>query len=147
MPGREDWLTLAREGEPADIRERILTGYKSEWQHLRVLTFDLIVCSLVLQHIEPQPARLFLRDFTDMTPAVYLLTRAMADFDENMLDVIADTELFDAGECVEVDHDPFTHQLKALQTVPFEEARLRRDGHFELLLRPRRQRDASAAHG
>lgn len=213
MPGLEDWLTLARDGEPDDARERSLTGYKdgkpftpyvptvplppvqsaldfgcglgrnfpylkqlartvagfdlppmvdrcrqgggggtidllsSDWQQLRALRFDLIVCSLVLQHIEPKPVGTFLHDFASMTPLVYLLTRTITDFDENMLDVIAQTERFDAGDCVEVDHDPLTHHLKALQTVPFEEARRRRDGHFELLLRARWQGDASAAHG
>jgi len=202
MPGQDDWLSVARDGETEDIRERILTGYKdgkpftpyvptvplppvqsaldfgcglgrnfpylkqlartvagfdlppmvdrcrqmggttidllsSDWQQLRTLTFDLIVCSLVLQHIEPEPVRVFLRDFTRMAPAIYLLTRAMTDFDEGMLDVIAETGLFDAGEVVEVDHHPITHQLNPLGTLSFDAARLRRDGHFELLLRVR----------
>lgn len=215
MTGLEDWLTLARDGEPDDIRERILTGYKegkpftpyvptvplpqvqnaldfgcglgrnfpylkrlarsvagfdlppmiercrqmggsidllsSDWRQLRVLKFDLIVCSLVLQHIEPQPARLFLRDFTQMAPAVYLLTRAMTDFNEHMFDLISETTLFDGGfdvgDCVEVDHNPRTHQLQALRTIPFEEARLRREGHFELLLQARRHPDTPPVHG
>jgi SAM-dependent methyltransferase len=203
MPGREDWLALAEQEDPDDIRERILTGYKngkpftpyvptvplprvrsaldfgcglgrnfpylkqiagsvagfdlppmiqrcretasevidlltSDWEQLRVLHFDLIVASLVLQHIEPQPARLFLRDFSTMAPVVYLLTRTMTDFSERMLEVVAETELFDATDCVEVDHDPVTHQLKVLRTVTFDEARAgRNDTHFELLLHVR----------
>jgi SAM-dependent methyltransferase len=200
MTGQEDWLVLARDGSPDDIRERILTGYKSgkpftpyvptvplpavqsaldfgcglgrnfpylkqlartvagydlppmvercrqsggvaidflssDWQQMKSLKFDLIVCSLVLQHIEPEPVRLFLRDFTLMAPSIYLLTRATTDFGEQMLDVIAETGLFDGGDCVEVDHHPITHQLTALGTLSFVEARGRQHGHFEVMLR------------
>jgi SAM-dependent methyltransferase len=209
MPGRDDWLAVAQDGDPDDIRERILTGYKagkpftpyvptvtlprvksaldfgcglgrnfpylkqiartvaafdlppmiercrqtaatvdllsSDWEQLRMLRFDLIVASLVLQHIEPQPVRLFLQDFSSMAPVVYLLTRTMTDFGENMLDVIAETGLFDPGDCVEVDHDPITHQLKVLRTGPFEEARAsRNDGHYEVLLHVRARRERRA---
>ena len=110
----------------------------SDWDQLKRFRFDLIVASLVLQHVEPIPTRLFLRDFSRMTPLVYVLTRNHTDFGENPFDVIAATELFDAGACVEVDHDPGTHQLRVLGAVSFESAReAPPDRHFELLLHSR----------
>jgi SAM-dependent methyltransferase len=111
----------------------------SDWVQLRVRQFDLIFASLVLQHIEPDPLRRYLADFASMSPEVYLLTRTRTDFNEDLLDVIAESELFDAGECVEVDHDPITHQLRVLGRATFDVARRARDQqHFEVLLRSKR---------
>jgi hypothetical protein len=95
----------------------------------------LIFASLVLQHIEPELTRLFLRDFAQMAPTTYLLTRTFTDFGEPLLDVVAETNLFDASECVVVDHDPITHQLRVLDRQSFEAARASTDSrHYELLL-------------
>jgi SAM-dependent methyltransferase len=107
----------------------------SDWDRIRTHRFDLIFASLVLQHIEPEPLRTFLDGFARMAPETYLLTRTRTDFNENLLDVVAGTGLFDAGECVEVDHDPITHQLRVLGRTPFDAARGAGDGkHFEVLL-------------
>ena len=113
----------------------------AEWDQLKVLSFNLIFASLVLQHIEPEPVRLVLRDFSRMSPCVYLLTRNTTDFGENLFDIIAETELFVPGECVEVEHDPDTHQLQVMGRSSFDAAR-RSDGnrHFELLLRSGQER-------
>ena len=112
----------------------------SDWRQLTRLRFDLVFASLVLQHVEPQPVRAYLRDFSCMAPAVYLLTRSVTDFDENILNVIADLELFEPGECAEVDHDPGTHQVRVLRTLSFDDARSTRDNrHFELVLTARRR--------
>jgi len=108
----------------------------ADWEDVRRRRFDMIFASLVLQHIEPAPVRAFLQDFAAMAPAVYLLTRTDTDFGENLLDVIDEVGLFRAGECVEVDHDPVTHQLRVLGTAPFEDARASGSGrHFETMLR------------
>jgi hypothetical protein len=50
----------------------------------------------------------------------------------------AATGVFDAGECVAVDHDPATHQLRVLGRTSFHAA-LAADarGHYEVLLRSR----------
>jgi SAM-dependent methyltransferase len=200
VTGREDWMAVAS-GDPDDVRERILTGYKdgkpftpyvptlplpspiervldfgcglgrnfayltriarsvsgfdlppmidrcralapervelltSDWAELAATRFDLIVASLVLQHIEPEPTRAFLCDFAQMTPAVYLLTRTRTDFDENIFDVISGMGIFQAGPCVEVDHDPITHQLRVLgRTTISELVGSRAEGHYEVLL-------------
>jgi len=108
-----------------------------DWNQLRQLRFDLIFTTLVLQHIEPDPARAFLRDFSSMTPSVYLLTRTDTDFGENLLQIVADFGIFDVvGDCVEVDHDPETHQLKVVGRMTFEDARKLPEGrHVELMLR------------
>ena len=110
-----------------------------DWNQLRQLRFDLVFTTLVLQHIEPDPARSFLRDFSSMTPSVYLLTRTDTDFGENQLQMVADLGIFDVvGECVEVDHDPDTHQLKVVGRMTFEEAlKLPEGRHIELMLRSR----------
>jgi SAM-dependent methyltransferase len=107
----------------------------SDWSQLRRLHFDLIFASLVLQHVEPHPMRAFLRDFSHMAPAVYLITRTNTDFGEALLDVIADLGFFALGECAEVDHDPGTHQLKVIGRMSFEDARKLGAGrHVETLL-------------
>jgi SAM-dependent methyltransferase len=111
----------------------------ADWDQLKVLRVDLIFASLVLQHIEPAPVRLFLQDFSRMTPCVYLLTRNTTDFGENLFDIVAETELFVPGECVEVEHDPATHQLQVMGRSSFDEARRGGgDRHFEVLLRSAR---------
>jgi SAM-dependent methyltransferase len=113
----------------------------SDWAALAASRFDLIFASLVLQHIEPEPTRAFLRDFARMAPAVYLLTRARTDFDENIFDIVNETGLFTAGPCVEVDHDPVTHQLRVLgRTILTDLLESRAEGHYEVLLTPVRVR-------
>jgi SAM-dependent methyltransferase len=111
----------------------------SDWNQLRQLPFDLIFASLVLQHIEPHPMRAFLRDFSHMAPAVYLITRTNTDFGETLLDVVADLGFFELGECVEVEHDAETHQLRVIGPMPFDDARTLEAGrHVETLLRSSR---------
>lgn len=200
MPGIDDWLTVARSADPDDLRERILTGYKSgkpftpyvptfelpgpidslldfgcglgrsfsylktiaqrvtgfdlppmiercralagdrvealsdDWADLRDRRFDVIVASLVLQHIEPPAARAFLLDFARMAPRAYVLTRLDDDFGTNVLDLIAATGAFEPERCVQVEHDLTTHQLQVIDRMPFETARRQRGGHYELLL-------------
>jgi hypothetical protein len=52
-----------------------------------------------------------------------------------MLDLIAGTGLFQAGECVKVEHDPATDQLKVLERLSFEQARQSAGpAHYEVLL-------------
>src|SRR3954470_15919097 len=172
MPGRDYWLDIARSPDPDDVREHILTGFKSgkpftpyvptialpspvgrvldfgcgvgrtfpflkriaahvtgfdlppmiercrtlaaepadalvdDWTAVRTERFGLIVAVLVLQHIEPAACHDYLRDFSSMAPAVYLLSRADSDFGSNVFASIASTGLFDvAADCVEVEHD------------------------------------------
>lgn len=202
MPGLDDWLSVARSADPDELRERILTGYKSgkpftpyvptialpspidwmldfgcgvgrnfshlktisrhvagfdlppmiercrklaavpidlltdDWNEVRIRRFDVIVAALVLQHIEPAMCRSYLVDFARMAPVVYVLTRARSDFDTNVLDLIIETALFDAEECIKVDHDPQTHQLKILGRMRLDEIRQAAEaGHYEVLLR------------
>jgi len=202
MPGIDDWLSVARSAYPDDLREHILSGFKSgkpftpyvptialpspidrvldfgcgvgrsfpylksiarhvegydlppmiarcralsaesvdllldDWNEARVRPFDVIVAALVLQHIEPAISRAYLLDFARMAPVTYLLTRVDDDFGMKVLDLVADTGLFDAAECVKVDHDSKTHQLQILGRRPFDEARQSAEpGHYEVLLR------------
>jgi SAM-dependent methyltransferase len=205
MFGRDHWLAVAQATDADDVREHILTGYKSgkpftpyvptidlpapigrvldfgcglgrsfpylqqvaehvtgydlppmidrcrtlapvavdaladQWESLSSARFDLIFCALVLQHIDTRICQASVEDFARMTPVVYLLTRAQSDFGANVLDLVGQTGLFDAGECVEVDHDPATNQLRVLGRRSFDDAR-RPDakGHFEVLLRSKR---------
>jgi cyclopropane fatty-acyl-phospholipid synthase-like methyltransferase len=110
----------------------------SDWQDVCSRSYDLIVATLVLQHVEPKACRGYLEDFARLAPATYLLTRVMSDFETNVLAAVAETRAFAAGECVEVEHDPSTHQLRVLGRAPFDEiCRWQRGGHYEVLLRPR----------
>ena len=109
-----------------------------DWGTARGLKFDLIVSVLVLQHIEPAPCRTYLEDFARMAPVVYLLSRADSDIDTNVFAAVPATNMFDAGECVEVDHDPDTHQLRVLGRKSLADASAPgAQGHFEVLLRSR----------
>jgi len=117
--------------EPAD-------ALIDDWATARGLTFDLIVSVLVLQHIEPDACRGYLEDFARMSPAVYLLSRADSDFGTNVFAAIAATNMFHAGECVEVDHDPSTHQLRVVGRKSFAAVSAPdAEGHYEVLLRSR----------
>ena len=107
----------------------------ADWNDLRENRFDLIFAALVLQHIEPEACQLYLTHFLRMAPAVYLLTRADNDFGPNVLDLIARTGMFEAAECVQVDHDPDTNQLRVLGRSPFDAVRQAANGHFEVVLR------------
>jgi SAM-dependent methyltransferase len=202
MAGRDHWLSIARSTDPDDIREHILTGFKSgkpftpyvptialpvpidrvldfgcgvgrtfpflrtiarhvtgfdlppmieqcrtlatdpadaledDWETVRMHRFDLIVAVLVLQHVEPAVCRAYLEDFARMAPAVYVLSRADSDFGLNVFSEAAATGLYDAAECVEVDHDPETHQLRVLGRRSFgQTCSPGTQGHFEVLLR------------
>lgn len=106
-----------------------------EWSRVSTRRFDVIFASLVLQHVETAACQSYLRDFARMAPTVYLLSRSDTDFGQNMFELVAETGLYDAGECVEVDHDTDTHQLRTLGRLPFERARRApTGGHHEVLL-------------
>ena len=107
-----------------------------DWTQVRTRRFDLVFTTLVLQHIEPALCRAYLEDFAAMSPAVYLLTRSTSDFDTSVFRLVADTGNFEPGPCVEVDHDPDTHQLRVLGRITFEDVlRSNAAGHYEVLLR------------
>jgi hypothetical protein len=73
-----------------------------------------------------------------MAPVVYLLSRADSHFGTNVFGAVSATDMFDAGECVEVDHDPDTHQLRVLGQKPFADVSAPgAQGHYEVLLRSR----------
>ncbi len=203
MPGHNEWLEVARTATADDLREHILTGFKSgkpftpyvptialpspvdwvldfgcgvgrnfpcvrtigrhvagfdlppmiarcrelaqpvdllsdDWSSLKTRRFDLIFASLVLQHIEVDVVREYLTDFARMAPVTYLLTRDSSDFGVNVLDLVAESEAFGAGDCTKVDHDPETHQLRVLGRMSFEQARQSTEpAHYEVLLRSR----------
>jgi SAM-dependent methyltransferase len=117
---------------------------EDNWESLRAEHFDLIFTALVLQHIETASCRAYLADFARMTPAVYLLTRTDSDFGANVLELVEETGAFDAGPCVEVDHDADTHQLRTLGRTTLAGA-LAAGGsrHYEVLLRSRSTAHAS----
>jgi SAM-dependent methyltransferase len=113
----------------------------SDWDAVSAMRFDLVFASLVLQHIPEATCRDAAAQFARMAPATYLLARGQGDFGFSALDLVARTGLFDAGECRVVDHDPATHQLRVLGTLPFDEARSAEDPrHFEVLLHSRSYR-------
>ena len=113
-----------------------IDALSSDWNALRAERFDLIFVSLVLQHLDEAWCAAALADFARMAPLTYLITRGQGDFPFNVLDLVARSGLFDATDCLEVDHDERTHQLRVLGHVPLADARAPGDGrHFELLLK------------
>jgi len=70
-----------------------------------------------------------------MAPVVYLLTRADSDAGDRVLDVVARAGAFEIGECVEVEHDNDSHQLRVIRRLPVDEAKRQPSGHYEVLLR------------
>jgi SAM-dependent methyltransferase len=115
-----------------------VTLLTSDWQEVSARRYDLIVATLVLQHVDSAACLAYLKDFARLAPVTYVLTRVRSDFDVNVLQLIANTQLFDAGACVEVDHDPATHQLRVLGGEAFDTLRLAADGgHYEVVLRSR----------
>ena len=112
-----------------------------DWPRLAGDRFDLIFASLVLQHVETDACRAYLRDFAHMAPAFYLLTRIENDFGANVLDLVAECGEFEAGAVVDVEHDPDTHQLRVLARMSLDDARgLPGSAHCELVLRATRAR-------
>lgn len=115
-----------------------VTILTSDWNEASTRRYDLIVATLVLQHVETEACVAYLKDFARLAPVTYVLTRVRSDFDANVLQLIADTQSFDAGVCVEVDHDPATHQLRVLGREAFDTLRQAADGgHYEVVLRSR----------
>ncbi len=110
----------------------------SDWADVRTRRYDLVFASLVLQHIETDECRRYLADFAGMAPCVYLLTRTRTDFNAVMLNLVAESRLYDGSTCRVVDHDPATHQLRIIGDRTFDEARQSPDDvHYEVLLRSR----------
>lgn len=106
-----------------------------DWSDVARERFDLVYASLVLQHIETDAVRSYLAGFATVAPAVYLLTRSDTDFGANIFDLVAESGLYRAGECVEVNHDSDTHQLRVLGRTAFEDARRApAGGHYEVML-------------
>lgn len=105
-----------------------------DWDAVGRQRFDLIFASLVLQHLETPSIQERLADFARMSPLTYLITRAESDAGDRVLDVLARLGCFDAGDCVEVEHDDRSHQLRAVRRLAFDEARRQTSGHYELLL-------------
>jgi SAM-dependent methyltransferase len=110
----------------------------SDWADVRARRYDLIFASLVLQHIETDECRRYLADCAGMAPHLYLLTRTRTDFDAAMLDLVAESGLYDGDTCRIVDHDPMTHQLRVTGDTSLDAARRSADdAHYEVLLRSR----------
>jgi len=106
-----------------------------DWDAVSRGRFDLIFASLVLQHLDGGSIRSRLADFSRMAPVVYLLTRADSYAGDRVLDVVARAGAFEIGECVEVEHDNDSHQLRVIRRLPVDEAKRQPSGHYEVLLR------------
>ena len=63
----------------------------SDWHEVSARRYDLIVATLVLQHVETEACVAYLKDFARLAPVTYVLTRVRSDFDANVLQLIADT--------------------------------------------------------
>lgn len=128
-----EMIARAREAAPAGV-----DVLSSDWADVRAMRFGLVFASLVLQHVPEAWCREALADVARMAPVTYLLARGTGDFGFNALDLTKQSGDFEPGECRVVDHDPVTHQLRVLGTVPFDAALGADDPrHFEVLLHSR----------
>ena len=108
MAGRDYWLSIAQSDDPDDLREHILTGFKDG------------------------------KPFTPYVPTIPLPAPIGQVLDFGCGVGRTFPFLFDAGECVEVDHDPATDQLRVLGRPSFHAAcAADARGHYEVLLRSR----------
>jgi len=107
-----------------------------DWTEVSSRRFDLLFVSLVLQHIDTASIERYLADFARMAPVTYLLSRAGTDSGDNVFAILRRLGLFTAGECVEVQHDPGTHRLRAVGAADLDVASQPGNmAHYELLLR------------
>lgn len=107
-----------------------------DWSSLRQQRFDVVYAALVLQHVDTDRCREYLRDLARMTPVVYLLSRSDTDFGQNLFELVAESGCYVPAPCVAVDHDPDTNQLRVLGTLSFDQVcRAAPGGHYETLLR------------
>ncbi|HEX2271416.1 MAG TPA: class I SAM-dependent methyltransferase [Pyrinomonadaceae bacterium] len=112
----------------------------SDWEDVSGRRFDLVFASLVLQHIETDACRAYLADFARMSPGTYVLTRLQNDFGANVLGLVAESGLFEIGECVEVEHDPVNHRLRQVAKCSFAAvSRSDNNLHYEVLLTPKQR--------
>ena len=167
MAGIDDWLSVARADDPDDVRERILTGYRDgkpftpyvptlampasvttvldfgcglgrNFPYLtsiarEVVGFDLPPMIERCRTVGTHPVACLTSDWPEVLTRRFDLIVATL-----VLQLVADTGLFDAGECVEVEHDPGTNQLRVLGREAFDTLRAAEDGgHYEVLLRSR----------
>ena len=111
----------------------------SDWAEVSRTRFDLVFASLVLQHIDTEACRSYLADFAKLAPATYLLTRLQSDFGANVFGLVAESGLFDALECAEVEHDSQTNELRQVCKRSFDEVSRATDNlHYEVILIPKR---------
>jgi hypothetical protein len=139
VAGRVDGFDLSPMIERCrEVQPGTVVNLTAEWDVIKQRRYDLVFASLVLQHIETAACAQFLADFARISPHTYLLTRGSSDFDVSILDLVAESDLFDVEACAAVEHDPDTHRLRQVAPLAFETAR-RADngGHYDLLLRSR----------
>src|SRR4051812_29901919 len=64
-----------------ELAEHRVARLTSDWREACAHRYDLVVATLVLQHLATDECRAFIEDFARIAPAVYLLTRVRSDFD------------------------------------------------------------------
>lgn len=130
--------------EPMIVRCRSLATesadlLSSDWEDVSRMRFDLVFASLVLQHVESDVCLSYLTDFAKMAPSIYVLTRLQSDFGANVLGLVAESDLFDVQDCVEVEHNTDTNDLRQVGRRSFSDvARATDNLHYEVLLTPKR---------
>jgi SAM-dependent methyltransferase len=121
-----------------ELAEERIDLLSSDWEDVSRRRFNLVFASLVLQHIETDVCRAYLEDFARMAPATYVITRLQSDFGANVLRLVAESGLFDVGECAEVEHDPEKNELRQVGLRSFDEvSRATGNLHYEVLLTPK----------
>jgi SAM-dependent methyltransferase len=106
VTGYDNPAMLARAAEYLGGEFGSQWSLSSDWEVLRTQKFDVIVVSLVLQHMETEDVRTALRDFATMAPRVVILSRGHSDFQADVRqliaqggDWVAEAMIFDPDGC------------------------------------------------
>jgi len=82
----EGMLSLVEEGLGSIPSNVVL---ESNWEAVRTMTFDSVLVSLVLQHLEHHDLDSILTDLSRMTSRLYIHTRSANDFGDTVFNLIA----------------------------------------------------------
>ena len=87
--------------------------YTSDWKTIKSNKFDVVLASLVFQHINDQELIEYLKDLSQITEKIILASRTwIDDTNSSVLDIVSD--FFDVEVWGNIENDHFTALLKSI---------------------------------
>ena len=88
--------------------------YTSDWEAVKSNKFDVVLASLVFQHIHDQELFEYLKDLSQITDKIILTSRTwIDDTNSNVLDIVQ--EFFNVEVLGKVENDHFTAILRSIE--------------------------------